>query len=210
MSYQPTFIKNISFGITRIFQNYTDNNIIKFIPKYLPVIGSFFGSAYNDTINRDQVLAFNTRWIFPKNHAEVYFEFGYNDAKDNFRDLMVDMSHSSGYIFGFKKLSYINKIDYLDFGAEVTRLAPTPSYLMRNAGNFYEHGRVTEGYTNKNQTKQQQRILKIQLQVQKNLPILLEMVVTAQVQAAEKEKGKTSESETMKVMTVEKGMDQEM
>ena len=152
MSYQPAFMKNISFGITRIFQNYTDNNIIKFIPKYLPVIGSFFGSAYNDTINRDQVLAFNTRWIFPKNHAEVYFEFGYNDAKDNFRDLMVDMSHSSGYIFGFKKLSYINKIDYLDFGAEVTRLAPTPSYLMRNAGNFYEHGRVTEGYTNKNQT----------------------------------------------------------
>jgi hypothetical protein len=81
----------------------------------------------------------------------VYFEFGYNDAKDNFRDLMLDMSHASGYIFGFKKLSYLNKMDYLDFGAEVIRMAQTPSYLMRNAGNFYEHGWMTEGYTHKNQ-----------------------------------------------------------
>jgi hypothetical protein len=151
ISYQPVFMKNVSFGITRTFQNYAENNINKFVPKYLPVVGSFFGSAYNDTINRDQVLAFNTRWVFPKNHAEVYFEFGYNDAKDNFRDFWVDMSHSSGYIFGFKKLSYLNSVDYLDIGTEVIRMAETPSYLMRGAGNFYEHSLVLEGHTNNNQ-----------------------------------------------------------
>ena len=150
-TFQPVIMKNITFGLTRAFQNLADNNISGFVPKYLPVLGSFFGSAYNDTINRDQILSFNTRWVFPKNHAEVYFEFGYNDAKDNFRDLMLDMSHSSGYVFGFKKLSYLNNIDYLDFGVEVTRMAQTPSYLMRNAGNFYEHGNMTEGYTHNNQ-----------------------------------------------------------
>jgi hypothetical protein len=150
-TFQPVIMKNITFGLTRAFQNLVENNISGFVPKYLPVLGSFFGSAYNDTINRDQILSFNTRWVFPKNHAEVYFEFGYNDAKDNFRDLMLDMSHSSGYVFGFKKLSYLNNLDYLDFGAEVIRMAQTPSYLMRNAGNFYEHGRMTEGYTHKNQ-----------------------------------------------------------
>ena len=150
-TFQPVIMKNITFGLTRAFQNLAENNIAGFVPKYLPVLGSFFGSAYNDTINRDQILSFNTRWVFPKNHAEVYFEFGYNDAKDNFRDLMLDMSHASGYIFGFKKLSYLNKMDYLDFGAEVIRMAQTPSYLMRGAGNFYEHGRMTEGYTHNNQ-----------------------------------------------------------
>jgi hypothetical protein len=150
-TFQPVIMKNITFGLTRAFQNLAENNIVGFVPKYLPVLGSFFGSAYNDTINRDQILSFNTRWVFPKNHAEVYFEFGYNDAKDNFRDLMLDMSHASGYLFGFKKLSYLNKLDYLDFGVEVTRMAQTPSYLMRNAGNFYEHSRMTEGYTHKNQ-----------------------------------------------------------
>ena len=150
-TFQPVIMKNITFGLTRAFQNLAENNIAGFVPKYLPVLGSFFGSAYNDTINRDQILSFNTRWVFPKNHAEVYFEFGYNDAKDNFRDLMLDMSHSSGYVFGFKKLAYLNNLDYLDFGAEVIRMAQTPSYLMRNAGNFYEHGRMTEGYTHNNQ-----------------------------------------------------------
>jgi hypothetical protein len=98
-TFQPVIMKNITFGLTRAFQNLAENNIVGFVPKYLPVLGSFFGSAYNDTINRDQILSFNTRWVFPKNHAEVYFEFGYNDAKDNFRDLMLDMSHASGYIF---------------------------------------------------------------------------------------------------------------
>jgi hypothetical protein len=150
-TFQPVIMKNITFGLTRAFQNLAENNIAGFVPKYLPVLGSFFGSAYNDTINRDQILSFNTRWVFPKNHAEVYFEFGYNDAKDNFRDLMLDMSHASGYIFGFKKLSYLNKMDYLDFGAEVIRMAQTPSYLMRNAGNFYEHGWMKVGYTHNNQ-----------------------------------------------------------
>jgi hypothetical protein len=150
-TFQPVIMKNITFGLTRAFQNLAENNISGFVPKYLPVLGSFFGSAYNDTINRDQILSFNTRWVFPKNHAEVYFEFGYNDAKDNFRDLMLDMSHASGYIFGFKKLSYLNKMDYLDFGAEVIRMAQTPSYLMRNAGNFYEHSSMREGYTHHNQ-----------------------------------------------------------
>ena len=104
-TFQPVIMKNITFGLTRAFQNLAENNIAGFVPKYLPVLGSFFGSAYNDTINRDQILSFNTRWVFPKNHAEVYLEFGYNAAKDNFRDLMLDMSHSSGYLFGFKKLS---------------------------------------------------------------------------------------------------------
>lgn len=151
LSYQPSFMKHITFELSRAFQNLKENNISGFVPKYLPVLGSFFGSAYNDTINRDQILSVNTRWLFPKQHAEVYFQFGYNDAKDNFRDLMLDMSHASGYLFGFKKLSYLNKLDYLDFGAEIIRMAQTPSYLMRNAGNFYEHGRMVEGYTHQNQ-----------------------------------------------------------
>jgi hypothetical protein len=30
-------------------------------------------------------------------------------------------------------------------------MAQTPSYLQRNAGNWYEHGLLSEGYTNENQ-----------------------------------------------------------
>ena len=34
---------------------------------------------------------------------------------------------------------------------ESIKLSETPSYIHRNAGNFYEHSPIFEGYTNKNQ-----------------------------------------------------------
>ena len=34
---------------------------------------------------------------------------------------------------------------------EATRMSQTPSYIQRNAGNWYEHGLIHEGYTNENQ-----------------------------------------------------------
>jgi hypothetical protein len=61
------------------------------------------------------------------------------------------MSHSTAYILGFKKLFILKDEKYLDLGMEVIKLGQTPSYLHRNAGNFYEHSQIREGYTNQNQ-----------------------------------------------------------
>jgi hypothetical protein len=151
--YQPKFFENVSFGLTRLFQNYYSNHNYKFTTKYLPVIGGLWNSAAEtvDTVQRDQYIAFNVRYLFPKNHAEFYFEFGYNDAKKNLRDLELDMGHSSAYLLGFKKLQYLNSKAYLNINFEAIRMSQLPSYLMRNAGNWYVHGIVREGYTNQNQ-----------------------------------------------------------
>jgi hypothetical protein len=155
ISYQPKFINNVYFGLTRTFQNYTRlqssyTNI--FVSNYLPVFVAFFRNTYtDDTVKRDQVAAVSARWVIPKENAEMYLEFGFNDGKYNFRDLMMDMAHSSGYVWGFKKLKLINETSYLNFNIEIARLAQTTSYINRNAGNWYEHGGITEGYTNLNQ-----------------------------------------------------------
>lgn len=151
--FQPKMFENISFGLTRLFQNYYSNHNYKFTTKYLPVIGGLWNSAAEtiDTVQRDQYIAFNLRYIFPKNHAEFYFEFGYNDAKKNLRDLELDMGHSSAYLVGFKKLKYLDKSSYLSINFEAIRMSQLPSYLMRNAGNWYVHGIISEGYTNQNQ-----------------------------------------------------------
>jgi hypothetical protein len=34
---------------------------------------------------------------------------------------------------------------------EITRMSQRPTYLQRNAGNWYTHGSITQGYTNNNQ-----------------------------------------------------------
>jgi hypothetical protein len=153
VDYQPSFLKNISFGINRSLQSYKDRLPTDFVQKNIPVLGAFFGStdAARDTFPQDQTVSIYTKWMFPKSHAELYYQFAYNDAKENWRDFWLDMSHSTAYILGFKKLFVLKNQKYLDLGMEVIKLGQTPSYLHRNAGNFYEHGVIQEGYTNQNQ-----------------------------------------------------------
>lgn len=153
VDYQPSFLKNISFGINRSLQSYKNQLPTDFVQKNIPVLGAFFGSTdvARDTFPQDQTVSIYTKWMFPKSHAELYYQFAYNDAKANWRDLWLDMSHSTAYILGFKKLFILKDQKYLDLGMEVMKLGQTPSYLHRNAGNFYEHGQIREGYTNQNQ-----------------------------------------------------------
>ena len=153
VDYQPSFLKNISFGINRSLQSYKDRLPSDFVQKNIPVLSAFFGSTdvARDTFPQDQTVSIYTKWMFPKSHAELYYQFAYNDAKANWRDFWLDMSHSTAYILGFKKLFILKDKKYLDLGMEVMKLGQTPSYLHRNAGNFYEHSQIREGYTNQNQ-----------------------------------------------------------
>jgi hypothetical protein len=153
VDYQPSFLKNISFGINRSLQSYKDRLPTDFVQKNIPVLSAFFGSTdvARDTFPQDQTVSIYTKWMFPKSHAELYYQFAYNDAKANWRDFWLDMSHSTAYILGFKKLFILKDEKYLDLGMEVIKLGQTPSYLHRNAGNFYEHSQIREGYTNQNQ-----------------------------------------------------------
>ncbi len=153
IDYQPSFLKNISFGVNRSLQSYKDRLPTDFVQKNIPVLSAFFGSTdvARDTFPQDQQVSIYTKWMFPKSHAELYYQFAYNDAKANWRDFWLDMSHSTAYILGFKKLFILKDERYLDLGMEVIKLGQTPSYLHRNAGNFYEHSQIREGYTNQNQ-----------------------------------------------------------
>jgi hypothetical protein len=109
-----------------------------------------FRNKYQDnSFPIDQVLSGSARYIFPKEHAEVYFEYGWNDGKSNSRDLMLDMSHSAASIYGLKKIQYLSNNYYLNFEAEATQMSQRPSYLQRNAGNWYVH--QNGGYINENQ-----------------------------------------------------------
>jgi hypothetical protein len=152
--YQPKILKNVFIGLSRSFQNYelSKPEYQANFNAYLPVLNDLFKNNYSDdSLNKDQILSLFTRWLFPKVNAEVYFEFGYNDAKTNIRDLLINSTHSSAYTFGFKKLQLLTDTKFLDLGFEATKMSQSPSYLQRSAGNWYEHGQVQEGFTNNNQ-----------------------------------------------------------
>ena len=111
-----------------------------------------FRNTYEDnSVAIDQLISGAAKYVFPKEHAEIYFEYGWNDGSSNSRDLMLDMSHSAASIFGIKKLQYLTEKSYINIEVEATQMAQRPSYLQRPAGSWYIHGQLTSGYTNMNQ-----------------------------------------------------------
>lgn len=153
IQFQPFFLKNVYFGINRIFQTSNDKKYILDIPiNYLSVFNGFFKNRNNDDFSIvDQLLSVNSKLYFPKDKAELYFEFGYNDSKLNPRDFVLDISHSSSAIFGFRKIIELKQFEFIDYGFEILRMAQTPSALHRAAGNWYTHSQIIEGFTNLNQ-----------------------------------------------------------
>ena len=111
-----------------------------------------FRNVYQDNAFAiDQLLSGQVKYVFPKYHSEIYFEYGWNDGTSNSRDLILDMSHSAASIFGIRKIEYLSEKTYINFEVEATQMAQRPSYLQRNSGNWYIHTQLPDGYTNENQ-----------------------------------------------------------
>ena len=153
ISYTPILFKNLFIGANRAFQQFSQTNPNnKLTDYYLISLKPLFRNSYQDNSEAiDQLISGFAKYVFPKEHAEVYFEYGWNDGASNSRDLMLDMSHSAASIYGFNKIQYLNQNSYLKFEIEATKMSQRPSYLQRNAGNWYIHGRLDAGYTNENQ-----------------------------------------------------------
>jgi hypothetical protein len=157
ITYQPKWTPGLFLGFTRAIQTYNEDNRVStagFVNRYIPVIGLAFQKknvAGEDSMRRDQLASFFLRWLFKKAKAEFYLEYGYNDYGLNFRDYLLGPSHSAAYITGFKKIIPLKDDAYLDAGIEITQMSQTPDYLVRNAGNWYTHGQILQGYTNYNQ-----------------------------------------------------------
>jgi hypothetical protein len=151
VSYSPVFFKNFYLTANRAFTLPTQEKpSSKLKDYYLIALKPLFRNEYQDnSLPIDQVLSGSAKYVFPKANAEVYFEYGWNDGSSNERDLILDMSHSAASIYGLKKIQYLNENTYLNFEAEATQMSQRPSYLQRNAGNWYTHG--NGGYINENQ-----------------------------------------------------------
>ncbi len=153
ITFNPVFLKNFYLGANRVFHQFARTTpSVNFMKDYVPITLPLFRNVYQDNAEAiDQLISGFVKYTFPKEQAELYFEYGWNDGKSNSRDLILDNSHSSASVLGFRKLQYLNSNNFLDISFEATRMSQTPSYLQRDAANWYVHGRISEGYTNENQ-----------------------------------------------------------
>lgn len=161
ISYQPRFLPGMFLGFSRNVQfygNFADTLRTGFLKNYLPIVAAFLEKKINTQqglINekdyRDQQAAVFMRYVMPKSKFEFYFEYGFNDFKDNLRDLIVDAQHSAAYIIGFKKIVSLSSKRFYSISGEVTQMGQSADFTVRNAGNWYMHGDVKQGYTHMNQ-----------------------------------------------------------
>jgi hypothetical protein len=159
-AYQPIFAKGFTVGMNRMFQRYEKDADMEgsFLQKYMPVVTSVFKSntgggngVVEDARSRDQLVNLFARYLFQQYNTEIYGEFGWNDHKYNIRDLTLNPDHAAAYLVGLRKVFAIDSKKRFTLEAEATQLEPTNSEIARNAGNWYVHGIVLEGYTNENQ-----------------------------------------------------------
>ena len=153
LTYKPLFFENLFLGANRAFQQFSQLNPSTNLKNYyLIALQPLFRNQYRDDgVPIDQLISGFVKYVFPKENAEIYYEYGWNDGSSNLRDLNLEVAHSAASIFGLRKITYLNTSSYLTFEAEATKMAQSPGYLHRNASNWYEHGLIQYGYTNENQ-----------------------------------------------------------
>ena len=154
LTFSPKIPPVLSLGFIRWVQAY--HSFIEANNDYFPVFDNLlrkndkYGSQGDSIENeRDQAAGMYLRWLFIDSKAEIYGEFHYNDSKGNFRDLLLDSDHARATTLGFQKIFYKSSNNYYKIFWEWTQMEQSTSRVLRDAGSWYMHSRVTHGYTNR-------------------------------------------------------------
>jgi hypothetical protein len=155
ITYSPKWVPGLSLGFVRWVQMYAALVEGKYWwmegnPSWFPAFRNLFRS--NDSFGdleaqTNQAAGLFLRWLWKESNAEIYVEFNHNDSKQNIRDLLLDSDHSRAVTVGLQKVFKISNDNFL-FSWEWTQMEQTASRLVRNAGSWYEHYFVYDGYTN--------------------------------------------------------------
>jgi hypothetical protein len=150
ISFQPKFAKGLSFGLIRSVQEYI--SWLKETKKWfllVDMVDRANDQDYNVEINRDQQASLFARLLLPKSHTEIYAEWGRNDAFFTTRDLLIHPEHSRAYTIGLRKVFPKSLKWNWDFLTEYHKQYQPATWLIRNAGSWYNHFMVRHGLTNR-------------------------------------------------------------
>jgi len=155
-TYSPKWISGFSIGYIRWVQMYSAlvrgkySYFMKGNPNWFPVFSNLFrknDKSVDYEMQTDQAAGLFLRWFWKESKAEIYMDYNHNDSKQNIRDLLLDSDHSRAVTIGLQKIFKINFDNYM-FSWEWTQMEQTASRLLRDAGSWYEHSYVYDGYTN--------------------------------------------------------------
>lgn len=149
---QPKWIKGLYIGFNRVFVQYGDE--LSGFGGYFPLFAPLDKRDHvrEDLINRDQLASFFFKWHFPEVQTEVYAEYGRNDYSFNLRDYLSQPDHSAAYLIGLRKILPTKKQhEVIEVLAEITQMQQGANQMTRDAGTWYTHTGIRQGYTHNGQ-----------------------------------------------------------
>ncbi|MGF7079878.1 capsule assembly Wzi family protein [Mucilaginibacter sp. UYCu711] len=151
ITWQPKWVPGLFLGFDQSSQMYGKNlNGLKdYLPFFSPVKSSTAPDAPIDQ-NKDRRSSLFMRWLWPHEHAEVYFEWGHNNASNDLYQSSLLPEDSRAYIFGLRKILPFNssKDENILIGIEVTQLQETSIAKIRDGQEWYVSKSIRQGYTN--------------------------------------------------------------
>lgn len=154
ISLEPRIAPNFYIGIANMAYMYKkDMNGLEDITPF----GNF--SKFTELKKRPALGSVSIRYAMPKDHAEIYLEYGRNDRGATPINIFAD-SIPTGYVGGVRKffpLGLNGKNGAISFNIEVTRLElmnPNQIFnysLTAKRKSWYTNNQVTQGYTNNGQ-----------------------------------------------------------
>ena len=156
VSYQPKWVPGLFLGAARTYISYY-KDMGHSVRDFLPVFSALSKKAnygQNEAkVENDQRASIFVRWIWQKENAELYWEFGRDDHAYNLRDYFLEPEHDRTYVFGFRKLMPINKLQgqYIQFNIELAQFINTSADPERTNMPIYTHWYLRQGYTNDGQ-----------------------------------------------------------
>jgi len=154
INYHPKWIPGLTIGWIRTFMAYYSDVKAQGFSAYAPFFFSLFKKTVGYGYPLKQETSLYARWLFPKEQAEVYFEYGRDDNAVDLRDFVLSPDHARAYIFGFRKMFPMSGSgeQHILFSSEITQISQSPDWLVRNSGSWYlgVHN-ILQGNTNEGQ-----------------------------------------------------------
>ncbi|MES2427327.1 MAG: capsule assembly Wzi family protein [Bacteroidota bacterium] len=153
ITWQPKWVPGLFLGMDQSQQSYGKD--LSGIKDYLPFFSTVkkINSPDNPINKKDQLSSMFMRWIWPQEHAEVYFEWGhYNNTQDLTQQILAP-NDSRAYIFGLRKLLPLKQPEdgNILIGVEVMQLQQTSVSKVLQGQEWYVSQNVRQGYTNQGQ-----------------------------------------------------------
>lgn len=151
LTWQPKWVPGLFLGYSQSAQLYgKDLNGIK---DYLPFFSTIQSVNAQDISNnkRDTRNSMFARWLWPEEHAEVYFEFGRNNYTGDLRQVLLQPEASRAYIFGLRKMMVTDKAksEGVLISVEATQMQETSVDNILNGLGWYINKNIRQGYTYK-------------------------------------------------------------